>query len=646
MTPHFSETAVGGVPAAGVGASTTLALRLDTRCTVASEKSLLDEVKQHFGDQWPYDAEQQKRISRAVQGTPAILSTNLRHTIVRAVRFDFESPSDAPMDPHMQQLVPQLHPTQPYAVVHDFSVVPLQLLHCAFDPRVRSWQQVTAPACSFFPQDRVRILQKFRGALADGLQQWGVTLDTNAFQSHDVTVMDYAPERKSAPSTGNGPNGQQQQQSPMQQQQQQQQRFFNNTYQNSSNSNSGAKRSLQNDKPRLVAICAIRGKHSTSEDLQANEKTSVSLARHFATPHHAIVDGEAAALEHVRKTLMTPSVGSAGAGAAGETLRDPNCVAIILTNERESRASRWLTAECLRRGILPYFMQGISNEKRLRLLNVQTQQNIQLKFDRNPFPASLDLAAEVPSLAGRNVLMVGIDTCHTNAMTTGSCVGFLYAGAANNAGGQPVAATVVPTFWQNEVRGTELEAVTRHFGVVIEAARRKAPGEVLHEVVVYQDGNVYAELEAMERCVPAGAHLSFACLHKRTHIRFTFEQQQQNRSANACKGSVVRALTPVSGAGDSATAQSFFMQCHECFTSTARTVQFMVHRQSPELPLPDLQKLTFALAHIGSPQSTKLPLPTRAAHRLSAQVERLVDAAPAFRNVAIPEPLRSRCWFL
>ena len=316
-------------------------------------------------------------------------------------------------------------------------------------------------------------------------------------------------------------------------------------------------------------------------------------------------------------------------------------------------------------------MSGISNEKRLRLMNAQTAKNIQVKFNSNPFPSNLDLSSEVPSIQGRNVLLVGVDTCHTNATTTGSCVGFVVCNNNNN--------FCIPTFWQNEIRGQELEQVTRHFGRVVEEARRKVPGEQLHEVVVFQDGNVYAELEEMEKCIPAGARLSFVCLHKRTHIRFTFHDKQNNRHANVCKGSVVRALTPVntetsimsqnhnnnnndvvSAFGDEAALQqqqnnnnnnsihppSFFMQCHECFTSTARSVQFVVHRQSDTLPLPDLQKLTFALAHVGSPQSTKLPLPTRAAHRLSAQIERLVDASPAFKNVVIPEPLRNRCWFL
>jgi hypothetical protein len=652
--------AAGNASALTTATTTTLALRLDTRCTVAAERSLLDEVRQHFGSTWPYTEEQQKRIARAVQGTPVILAPNLQHTVVRAVRFDYATPEDAPLDPHLRRMSGELQKQQVYAVVHDFSVVPLQLLHTAFDPKMRSWQQVTAPACSFFPDDRVKILDKFRAALVDGLAEWGVTLVPHAFSSRNVTVMDKPAEGKpfksgAPPQFGNN-NGKPQFVHP--------------------GGAGGAAAATSLDKPRLVSITAIRGKHTTPEELQTHEKTASSLARHFATPHQATVDGEAAALEHVRKSLMTPSVASAAAAGGGggpvvvnnEQLRDPSSVAVFLSSDRDTRAARWLTAECMRRGILPYFMAGVSSDKRLRLLNVQTSQNLRLKFGTNPFPG-LDFSRDVPSIRGRNVLLVGIDTCHTNATTTGSCVGFLVS---------PRGAFSVPTFWQNEVRGQELEQVTRHFGVVVEEARRKAPDQELHEVIVYQDGNVYAELEAMERCVPAGARLSFMCLHKRTHIRFTFHDQAQRKDANVCKGSVVRALTPVStaveggvpacfGAASAAAADlqsqqqaatlaaataagasssSFFLQCHECFTSTARTVQFMVHRQSETLPLPDLQKLTFALAHVGSPQSTKLPLPTRAAHRLSAQVERLVDASPAFRHVSIPEPLRNRCWFL
>ena len=174
--------------------------------------------------------------------------------------------------------------------------------------------------------------------------------------------------------------------------------------------------------------------------------------------------------------------------------------------------------------------------------------------------------------------------------------------------------------------------------------------------MVFQDGDVYAELESMKARLPASANLSFLCLHKRTHVRFVHRSRDTKKDANVIKGAVIESLTPTlvapSSIGDDVSASaaanvpSFFLQCHDCFMSTARTVQYKVHHTSPQFPMSDLQKLSFALAHVASPQSTKLPLPTRCAHRLSAIAERLVDANPSFRSTMIPAPLNKRLWFM
>jgi hypothetical protein len=182
----------GGAADASVG----LALRLDTRCTVASEKSLWEEVRQHFGA-GPYDADKQRMITRALQGTPVILSNSLKHTSVKSIRFDYVSSKDAPIDNELRGIDSQIDANQPYAVVNDFSVVPVQALHCCFDPRMRSWQEVTVPACSFMPLKRHDVLHKFRAALGNGLTQFGVHLAESPLGTKSLALLDAPTPRDS-----------------------------------------------------------------------------------------------------------------------------------------------------------------------------------------------------------------------------------------------------------------------------------------------------------------------------------------------------------------------------------------------------------------------------------------------------------------
>jgi hypothetical protein len=375
-----------------------------------------------------------------------------------------------------------------------------------------------------------------------------------------------------------------------------------------------------------LCVVGIRGRKSTPEEILGNEKTAAHFGRVFQNCTSTTTDDEAGALAFAIGALCLET------GA----LREPNSCAVFITSDRDSRAARWLAAECLRRGILPLFQFGSASEKRYPVMVAQARAQLLGKMATDPIPPAVDIGVEVPSMAGRNVLVVGIDTCHTNAVTTGACVGILLSREQR---------FVVPTYWRNEVRGQEMEQVTRHFAAVIAEAQGKAPGSRIDDVVVFQDGNVFSELEAMQQCVPSGCNYTHLCLHKRTNIRFLCAEPG-GTAANMTKGTVVHDLTPVAGAEGADGPASFYLQCHDCFSSTARTVQFLVHRRSDTLPLPDVQKLAFTLASVGSPLSTKLPLPTRCAHRISALVERMVDACPTFCASPIPEPLRNRTWFL
>ena len=289
-------------------------------------------------------------------------------------------------------------------------------------------------------------------------------------------------------------------------------------------------------------------------------------------------------------------------------------------------------AECLKRGILTEFIRGTSSEKGQKLAAETLKLRMQQKLSLDPV-TGMSLIAEVPILAKRTTLVIGVDACHTHDITTGVVSGMLVDGNKNH---------MITQFWRNQVRGKEVEQVSANFGAVVNAAHQIKP---VQEVVVFQDGDVYSELDSMASQLPVGANLSFMCLHKRTHIRFV-HQSKEGKQANVVKGVVIQALTPGLTPDEVDTVPSFFLQCHDCFMSTARTVQYKVHMTSPEMPLEDLQKLSFTLAHVGSPAATKLPLPTRCAHRLSAIAERLVDANPSFRSSMIPEPLSRRLWFM
>jgi hypothetical protein len=590
----------GGAADASVG----LALRLDTRCTVASEKSLWEEVRQHFGA-GPYDADKQRMITRALQGTPVILSNSLKHTSVKSIRFDYVSSKDAPIDNELRGIDSQIDANQPYAVVNDFSVVPVQALHCCFDPRMRSWQEVTVPACSFMPLKRHDVLHKFRAALGNGLTQFGVHLAESPLGTKSLALLDAPTPRDSmaarpAPAGAGG-------------------RPSIAASLGPSASPSGA---AHRPRFRTVAIVAIAHDRASQDEKDKSIRTAEVLGKYFRTQHRQTVNNEEAAKHYLEATLCV-----------NNRLIDPDCVAIIVTPTRDSRASMWLYAECLRRGILVDFVRGASGDKRQKLVAEAVKLQLTQKYDTDP-AREYNLIHEVPLLGRRTTLVVGVDACHTNDITTGCCAGMLIEPDKNH---------MLVQFWRNHVRGKEVEQVANHFAAIVGAANAIKPVE---EVVVFQDGDVYSQLESMAACLPANANLSFLCLHKRTHIRFVHVSKDSKKDANVNKGTVVESLTPSLTPAEAGQVPSFYLQCHDCFMSTARTVQYKIHRASPQFPTTDLQKLSYTLAHVGAKAATKLPLPTRCAHKLSALAERMIDANPPFKASMIPEPLSRRMWFL
>ncbi len=605
MTKPPPESSGSDPQSGGASEAQSLALRIDTKCTVASERSIWEEVKQHFGP-GPYDDEKQRKISRAVQGTPVVISVTLKHTLVRVVRFNFASAADAPLDHAMKAIEGQLERGQPFAVLADYSVVPLQVLHCCFDPRMRSWMDITVAACSFLPLKRLAVLNTFRAALDEGMTTWGLVLQKEPWVTRSLATLE-EPKRERANMVSADSNSR-----PPQSQQQQQHQSFGAP-------NVAVPRSTQ----RTILFCSVSNARATAEDREGNTSTAQLMAKAFKSVHHADVNSEQDALKAIDSTLLP-----------GGVLADKNSAVVLVTNDRQCRAIRWMYAECLRRGVMPIVVPGAKSPKRQALLVDNTKYNLFTKQETNPLKG-VTVSQEVPVLKNKRVLVLGVDTCHTHDITTGAVIGVLIGPTLNH---------MIPTFWRNEVRGQEVEQVTEHFGYVVQKAMQYYQG--LDEVIVFQDGNVFSELESMRSRVPVGVGLTFMCLHKRTNIRFLHRGKQDDHAvSNVIKGSVVQSLTPAP-IGIVPAAPSFYLQNHDCNMSTARTVQYTVHSVSSTLDVADVQRLSYVLAHVHAPMATKLPISTRCAHKLSAIAERLIDANPELKSHLIPEPLCSRMWFL
>ncbi|PWU99193.1 PIWI-like protein [Trypanosoma cruzi] len=579
-----------------------LALKIDTKGTVAAELSLWEEVKQHFGS-GPYDEATEERIARSVQGTPVIISANLRHSMIRFVRFNID-PEKVDLDPVLQRLLPDLEPGQPCAVLKDHSVVPLQALHCCYDPRMKSWQDISVSTCSFLPTRRLDVLRVFHAVLEKEMRRWGLILASEPFASKELSLLP-APQKLTSYGVGQSA---------------------------SLNHKQNRLGSLRHPPPpsfpTTLAVVAIASPHAEEEVRARITQTGQAVARSYRSPITMTVPDEKEAVRFLLQQLTNASDG---------TLKDPNTAAVIISAERETRASRWILAECLTRGILGMFIPPATTPKRQNLLCENVRIQLRTKFETDP-AHGVNLPREVPALAQRRVLVVGVDACHTTTFSTGSVVGILCAPERNH---------LLPFFWKHEMRGQEADRVTEHFRLVLQRACELYDG--LDEVVVLQDGDVCSEARQMQPHLPAGCGFTFMCLHKRTNVRFVHRVLGGNpfpktTAANVVKGAVVQALTPISLQDDSV-VPSFYLQNHDCNMSTARTVQYTIHSTSPTLEVSDVQQLSHVLSHVLSTQATKLPMATRCAHRLSSVAERLLDAAPPLTCDMIPAPLNERLWF-
>lgn len=286
--------------------------------------------------------------------------------------------------------------------------------------------------------------------------------------------------------------------------------------------------------------------------------TTRALAQHFATRHVALVRTEAEAVSYLalhapHTTVRQTTWGGEGGGtdgsantlvslppAAASLVRSRSSDAshsglcddaalLLVTPHRTARATRWVTAEALCRGVLPLVVPLLNRPRQAaaaapsatpavcgysmrRVYCSQIQRILRDKFEVDPL-RGVDVAREVPALAGRRVLVVGVDSCHTRAVSVGSVVGILCAPERNH---------VLPLFWRHGRRGSEVGQVSAHFTALLSAASERYGG--LDEVVVFQDGDVFSELSAMRAALHTRlprCGLTFMCLHKRCQVRFT-----------------------------------------------------------------------------------------------------------------------------
>ncbi|KAG5479750.1 hypothetical protein LSCM4_05757 [Leishmania orientalis] len=644
-----------------------LSLKIDTKGTIAFEVSLWEEVLQHFGE-GPFDEAAQQRIRKSVQGIPVVISYSLRQSIVHDVRFDSgallaaatdtrdlaaedgkgrsvgESYSSSPngdaaadgparehlsspmlcvREPRLRPLMPHLDSRQPCAILTDHTIVPLQVLHCCFDPRMRGWQDIGVSALSFMPQKRARLLESVRALLAGGLQRWGIDLAEAPFRTTALSLLP-APMKCVVPNRR-----------PV------------------TDFASPAPAAF----PTTIAVIGVTGPRCTAEQSRRITLTAQHLAQYFRTKLVATVADESAAVQYVHEQLMeTPAATAAPPGQPTANLKDANACVVLITNEVDTRATRWLKVECMCRGVHLIAIPASSNPKRLTLVGPQLRRRMATQFELNPL-RGVDLRGELPVLRHRHMLIIGVDSCHTNAQSVGTIVGIL---------STPTNNSLLSFFWRHDARGRETQHVSKHFrGILANAV--ELSGKV-DEVVVFQDGDVFSELvgfkEELTAQVP-NCGLTFMCLHKRCNVRFMHaspgrdgesdDGEKSDRGAdgfsrgnafhNVVKGVVIPALAPVP-LDHQLAANSFYLQTHESAMSTARIVQYTVHHVSSSLDVADVQQIANIMANVMAPQATKLPMSTRCAHRLADQAERLLDAVPQLTADMIPRPLCNRLWFL
>jgi len=284
------------------------------------------------------------------------------------------------------------------------------------------------------------------------------------------------------------------------------------------------------------------------------------------------------------------------------------------------------------------------------------------------------LAAAAPSLAGKTILLIGLDVYHAkvnfeegrNMYSQRRSIG-AFVGCAIDANGYRLTCDVIPVQARRELicqnfenanvassssvesedaAGLDLEAPDITQNGQLNAFVKKTCSELKinpHTVIMYRDGVGDSQLPAVKQTevlqvkqACPNANVIYTVVQKRIHTRF-FVKTPNGDVKNPAPGVVVdtdlRSLE----------YSDFYLISTDCSLSTVKPVRYIILEQSNSLPLRELQQLTYNLCHCYPNWSgpVKLPLPTQMAHKLAFLV-----GETKVKDPKLHEALFKTCFYL
>ena len=287
--------------------------------------------------------------------------------------------------------------------------------------------------------------------------------------------------------------------------------------------------------------------------------------------------------------------------------------AVIVTTLHNSPDIYWLTQECFKRAVIPVIISGADTDTNRDDLKVNIESIISRRTETDPL-SKLNIYRDIPTLAGKNVLIISFAQSIYKKQKSYGCVGLVVSSRGN---------IHIPTFTISPISVKPCMAENIQF-IFDKVAHLKLK---IQECIVFQEGVIDYQLKTVKSCLPQGCELSFLMLNLLTDIRFT-HKSTDNLYGNTMRGVVVQTLTPAN-VKYTTVAPSFYIQSHDCDLSTPRIVLYNVHHMSSKLKAIDLQRIAYLLAHGGVIfKGQKRPITNVYAKKLSQTVAPLLETAP------------------